>query len=131
MWSGTPITPPLILSWIGRLGAKVWFSDNWGFKLSQVMKKEKSPLPLNSVGNQDGRVIYDYQVSHLEGRLLTLIDGLGLRESQETAVKDMLKGILRTALFVESYYVYGDLLQPVVNNSIQRQHSGAGVQNGS
>jgi hypothetical protein len=54
-----------------------------------------SPVPRA----MDGRAIYDYQIGSLEGKFLTLVEGLGLRESQENAAKDMLKGILRTALY--------------------------------
>lgn len=65
----------------------------------------------------DGRVVYDYQISQLEGRLLTLIESLGLRESQESAVKDMLKGIVREIMYTESTYVFGEYL----HEAIQKQ----------
>lgn len=68
----------------------------------------------------DGRVVYDYQISSLEGRLLTLVETIGLHEKQEEAVKDMLRGILRTALFIETEYVGGDQL----NKAIQEYRNG-------
>jgi len=35
--------------------------------------------------------IQEYQLSHLEGRLLTLMESLGLRDTQEKAIKDLVK----------------------------------------
>lgn len=45
-----------------------------------------SPLPYSS-----GYVVNDYQVQHLEGRLLTLIESIGLKDTQEKAVKDLVR----------------------------------------
>ena len=103
----------------------------WGAKSSKVMSKKQITPPINGVGKQDGRVIYDYQIGNLEGKLLTLLESFGLRESQEAAAKDMLKSILRTSLYGETYYVYGDLLYMAVNESLVMQANGAGVASGS
>lgn len=35
--------------------------------------------------------IEEYRLSHLEGRLLTLMESLGLRDTQEKAIKDLVK----------------------------------------
>lgn len=78
----------------------------------------------------DGRAIYDYQIGSLEGRLLTLVEGLGLRESQENAAKDMLKSILRTALYIDTTYVYGNYLNEAIKKSREDQDNGAGVTSG-
>ena len=47
------------------------------------------PLPYESV-----YALSQYQLSHLEGRILTLIESWGLKETQEKAVKDLVKNEL-------------------------------------
>lgn len=84
-----------------------------------------SPVPVGHPA--DGRVVYDYQIGSLEGKLLTLLESFGLRESQENAAKDMLKSILRTSLYIETAYVYGEFLQPAIEKSVEMQKGGAGV----
>ncbi len=44
------------------------------------------PYPYESV-----YAISPYQLSHLEGRLLTLIESWGMKESQEKSVKDLVR----------------------------------------
>lgn len=78
--------------------------------------------------SMDGRAIYDYQIGSLEGKLLTLLESFGLRESQENAAKDMLKSILRTSLYIETTYVYGEFLNPAIQKSVELQRNGVGVQ---
>lgn len=39
----------------------------------------------------DGHALYDWEVNTLIGRLLTLVESLGLRETQERAVKDLVR----------------------------------------
>jgi hypothetical protein len=90
--------------------------------------KQNSSAPLGS--SMHGRAIYDYQIGSLEGQLLTLLEGLGMRESQEKAAKDMLKSILRTSLYIETKYVYGDFLNDAISKSDDAQRKGAGVQGG-
>lgn len=99
---------------------------------SKVMAKKSNGVPVpNPLSPMDGRAIFDYQIGSLEGRLLTLLESFGLRESQENAAKDMLKGIVRTSLYGDTYYVYGDLLQPAIEESNKRQKEGWGVKAGS
>lgn len=38
-----------------------------------------------------GYVITDDQIRHLEGRLLTLVESIGLKDTQEKAVKDLVR----------------------------------------
>ncbi len=38
-----------------------------------------------------GWLIHDYAIQHLEGKLLTLIESWGLKDSQEKAVKDLVR----------------------------------------
>lgn len=91
--------------------------------------ENKSLAPAGSP--MDGRVIYDYQIGSLEGQLLTLLEGLGMRESQEKAAKDMLKSILRTALYIETTYLYGEFLSEAVMKSHEAREKGAGAQTSS
>lgn len=54
------------------------------------MKKRDQQLT-DFVGWGSGYIIQDHQISHLEGKLLTLIESMGLKDSQEKAVKDMVR----------------------------------------
>lgn len=40
---------------------------------------------------ESGYILDNYHIEHLTGRLLTLIEALGLRESQEKSLKDLVK----------------------------------------
>lgn len=56
------------------------------------MSRNKKTDPLGSnVGYGSGYIIQDYQVQCLEGRLLTLVESWGLRESQERAIKSQVR----------------------------------------
>lgn len=46
------------------------------------------------MGYGSGYVLEEYQLSHLEGRILTLIESWGLRETQEKACKDLVRNEL-------------------------------------
>lgn len=63
----------------------------------------------------DGRVLYDYQIGALEGKLLTFIETFGFSELREKAVKDVLKSILRTDLYLETTYVGGEFLNKAIS----------------
>lgn len=71
----------------------------------------------------DGRVIYDYQIGELEGKLLTLIDSLGFDENREKATKDLLKGFLRQSLYCETRYVFGEFLNEAIKKQIESSSS--------
>lgn len=62
----------------------------------------------------EGRVIYDYQIRELEGRLLTFIEMLGLRESQEKSAKDVFRDMFYKGLYQETIWIRGEMLEPVV-----------------
>lgn len=62
----------------------------------------------------DGRVIYDYQIQSLEGKLLTLIESLGLAEKQESALKDVFKDTFYRVVYFETTYVGGEYLQKAI-----------------
>lgn len=63
----------------------------------------------------DGRVIYSYQIGELEGKLLTLIESLGLSEKQEKAVKDVFRDTYYRIVYGETAYIYGDHLHKVLD----------------
>lgn len=66
----------------------------WGVKSSKVMKKiTETSKGSNSSGTLmgGGYIFSGHGVDHLVGRVLTHIETLGLRESQEKAIKDLLK----------------------------------------
>lgn len=71
----------------------------------------------------DGRVIYNYQIKELEGRLLTFIESLGLREGQEKSAKDIFRDILYRSLFNETLWVRGGLIGPVVTKAYEEARS--------
>ena len=75
----------------------------------------------------DGRVIYDYQIGALEGKLLTFIETFGFSELREKAVKDVFKSILRTELYLETQYVSGDYLNEAIS---KYRASGSGQTSG-
>lgn len=68
----------------------------------------------------DARVIYDHQISMVEGRILTFIESLGFSEVREKAVKDIIRGILYTELYVNSPLVLGKF----INEAIQKDREG-------
>lgn len=78
---------------------------------SQVIASQPAPI--------DGRIIYDYQIGSLEGRVLTFIESLGFTESREKAVKDIIKGILRTELYVECKIVRGVFLNEAIQKNLK------------
>ena len=59
------------------------------------MSKEKNPSPL--LGFQEGIVIDQSYINGIAGRVLTIIETIGLRKKQE----DALKSLLRNAVFAD------------------------------
>ncbi|MBC9882165.1 hypothetical protein G8O24_33090 [Bradyrhizobium sp. INPA01-394B] len=76
-----------------------------------------APGDVPSGDPMDGRVIYPFQISDLEGRLLTFIEGLGLRESQEKAAKDLFRDIYYTIMWDRTHYVDGRCLNEAIVKS--------------
>lgn len=62
----------------------------------------------------DGRIVYDYQVGSLEGHLLTFIETMGFEGSREEAVKDIIRGIVRRALYLECPAIQGKYLEEAI-----------------
>lgn len=62
----------------------------------------------------EGRVIYDYQIRELEGRLLTFIEALGLRESQEKSAKDIFRDVFYSIMYQQTVWVSGPVIGPAV-----------------
>jgi hypothetical protein len=54
-----------------------------------MSKKLESGQP--AVSWPSAYVIEDYLISRLEGRLLTMIESIGLKDTQEKAVKDLVR----------------------------------------
>jgi hypothetical protein len=77
------------------------------------MSKKQNPVPLGTP--MDGRVIYHHQISELEGKILTLIESLGLKEKQEESVKNMFRDVFYRIMYYELEYLGG--IQ--INNAIQ------------
>ncbi len=78
------------------------------------MSKKSSAPTLPAGTPMEGRVIYDYQIQALEGRILTFIESLGLRESQEKSAKDIFRELFYRGMYNETLWVNGDMLGPVV-----------------
>lgn len=90
-----------------------------------MLKSSKANVPSLGVP-MDGRIIYDYQIQSLEGRILTFIESLGLRESQEKSAKDIFRGIFYPALYLETEYVWGEQLNQAIQESRKRGAVGSG-----
>jgi hypothetical protein len=69
----------------------------------------------------DGRVIYDYQIQQLEGRILTFVESLGLSPSQEKAAKDIFRDVFYQAMYFQLKYVWGPELQEAIQKSRARK----------
>jgi hypothetical protein len=68
----------------------------------------------------DGRVIYHYQIQSLEGRILTFIESLGLRESQEKSAKDIFRDIFYREMYFNTVEVWGEQLNAALVASSAR-----------
>lgn len=82
-------------------------------KGTKSIKPDSSP----AIGYASGYIVFDYNISRVEGKLLTLIEGLGLRDSQEKAIKDLTRDIVQS-LYRETEYVYGEAIQA----AFEKQH---------
>ncbi len=97
-----------------------------------MSKKSSVPsLAVPSNSPMGGRIVYDYEIQSLEGRLLTFIESLGLRESQEKSAKDIFREIFYDGLYQRTLYVRGELLQPVTEVAWKEKHGDAGVITGA
>lgn len=71
-------------------------------------KKENYPSPV--IGYSSGYVLFDYQISNLEGKVLTLIESLGLKDTQEKATKDIARDMIYS-LYRETMYITGESIE--------------------
>ena len=73
------------------------------------MSKEKLKITLNSkdsnVGCHGAYTLEERDVNDLVGKLLTLIDALGLPEKQEKSLKDLIKGNVWSSMSSSSYII--------------------------
>lgn len=81
------------------------------------MSKKKESVDAPPSIPMDGRIIYDYQIQSLEGKILTFLESLGLPSKQEEAVKEMFRDIYYRQMYFETDYVYGEYLQDAIANS--------------
>lgn len=56
---------------------------------------------------EGGWIVQDRAIQHLEGRLLTLVESIGLREGQEKAVKDLVRSEV-WKLVEPGFWISGD-----------------------
>ena len=83
-----------------------------------MSNKNKTVSPLQS-NPMDGRAIYDYQIQSLEGKLLTFIESLGLKDSQEKSAKDIFRDIFYQVMYFETEYIGGEFLNIAIENWIK------------
>lgn len=87
--------------------------------MSKKQVNEGVPIGLSS-SHVDGRMIFDYQVRSLEGKLLGLLESLGLTEKQEFAVKELLKDIFYRSMYFETEYILGEFVNDAITKSRER-----------
>jgi hypothetical protein len=68
----------------------------------------------------NGHALYDYEINSLIGRLLTLVESLGLRESQESAFKDLVRQ--EAFKLFQCQGVRGDLLNKAIEATIESKY---------
>lgn len=66
-----------------------------------------------------GYVVYEYDVKNLEGKLLTLIESLGLKDTQEKSVKSLFKDILYRSLYLDTIFVQGNILNEALKKNYE------------
>ena len=88
------------------------------------MLKKGNAVPLGNA--MDGRIIYDYEISQLEGRILTMIESFGLRESQEKSAKDIFKDIFYRTIYFDIKQVHGEYLNEAIAKSRAKGEVGHG-----
>lgn len=57
---------------------------------------------------QGGYIIEDYKISHIEGKLLTFIESIGLRDTQEKATKDIIREIIWSLYNSDNTWITGE-----------------------
>src|SRR5258708_36871512 len=90
----------------------IFWSQVKSIKVMSIKQLSNHELP--KVIPDNGRIIYDYQIGCLEGKLLTFVESMGFSESREKAVKDILKSILRESLYLECGLIMGNYLIEVI-----------------
>lgn len=91
---------------------------------------KKVSTPLNGVPEQYGygesHVVFPFQIARIEGKLLTLVESLGLRESQEKATKDLTRDIVQ-GLYRDTVYLPPNLSTIIINEKHALIESGAAM----
>ena len=86
-----------------------------------MKKKQVEPIAGTSLYSS-GYILHDYAVQHLEGELLTFIESLGLRDSQEKAAKDIFRNIYYKAIYQSSQFITGEQA-----NKVRTENEGIGM----
>jgi hypothetical protein len=79
--------------------------------------QNKSSLPTDKeyqAGYGESYVVFPFQIQRVEGKILTLIESLGLSVSQEKASKDLARDIVQ-GLYRDTEYLNGSLTTIIVN----------------
>lgn len=87
--------------------------------------KTEMVLTAGEVGHKSGYLVYDFQIGRVEGKLLTLIETLGLHESQEKATKDLTRDIVQS-LYRDTQYLYGQAVYAALEKQDELKASGVG-----
>lgn len=87
---------------------------------------KKSNLPLEKeykAGYGESFVIFPYLIQRIEGKILTLVETLGLHESQEKATKDMARDIVQ-GLYREAEWLPANLTTIILNEKYILKENG-------
>ena len=87
---------------------------------------------VNTIGYEAGWLLFSWKVSDIEGKILTLIETLGLKDTQEKATKDIardiVQGIYRDGHWVNSRLATDVMLQMQKETAIgQTQPAGNSI----
>ena len=70
-----------------------------------MSKKNKEFMP--QIGYEGAYLIHDWSIKNLEGRLLTMVESWGLKDTQEKSVKDLVRQEV-WSLITPCFYVGGE-----------------------
>jgi len=74
-------------------------------KTRNVLSDDKQTIVGSSVGYSYGYVIFDSTPSHLEGKVLTILETAGLPQKQEEALKGLLRNAIWETIHESSVYI--------------------------
>lgn len=68
-------------------------------------------------------IVFPFQIARVEGKLLTLVESLGLRDSQEKATKDLVRDIVQ-GLYRDTEYATPQLTSETMERKRVLQENG-------